>query len=81
MSREEVNNYPFVWETDLDFNNLPSSICCNYELHVPFIILTGWRRVTVTRQEQHLMVRSLLKESPGLCHSAQVSLLVWRVTV
>ena len=65
MSHEGVNNYLFVWETDLDFNNLPSSICGNYELHVPFIMLTGWRRVTATRQEQHLMACSLLKESPG----------------
>ncbi|KAI4538984.1 hypothetical protein MG293_011251 [Ovis ammon polii] len=52
-------------ERDLDFNNLPSSICGDYELHVPFIMLTGWHRVTATRQEQHLMARSLLKESPG----------------
>ncbi|KAI4565393.1 hypothetical protein MJT46_009736 [Ovis ammon polii x Ovis aries] len=51
--------------SDLDFNNLPSSICGDYELHVPFIMLTGWHRVTATRQEQHLMARSLLKESPG----------------
>ena len=81
MSHEEVNNYPFVWETDLDFNNLPSSICCNYELHEPFINLTGWCRVTITHQEQHLMVRSIWRSHQALHRSAQVRLLVWRVAV
>lgn len=41
MFHREVNNYPFVWETDFGFNNLPSSICSNSELDTQFIIMTG----------------------------------------